>query len=84
MRKQKFNEKFIKKILGSETGNKIEYYYGTDKPKKNIYFTKNGLNENVIIIIHDNFLEQKTMQSNGWIRTNNYYLDNTSEELYSR
>jgi len=46
-----------------------------------------GTNENgeyVQIGVYKNFLAIRTLQSNGWERTNIYYRDGSSEELYER
>lgn len=46
-----------------------------------------GTNENgeyVQIGVYKNFLAIRTLQSNGWERTNFYYRDGTTEELYER
>ena len=46
-----------------------------------------GTNENgeyVQIGVYKNFLTIRTLQSNGWERTNIYYRDGSSEELYER
>ncbi len=45
---------------------------------------KNQKGENVIITIDIQKAEIQTFQHNGFIRTNVYWLDGTTEELYSR
>ena len=40
--------------------------------------------EDVIVSIDDDCACVKTLQGNGWIRTNIYHRDGTVEELYQR
>lgn len=47
----------------------------------------NGTNEDgehVIISINEHNITIQTCQSNDWLRTNIYYDDGTSEELYEK
>ena len=45
---------------------------------------KNGSNENIIVSINSDNITIETCQNNGWMRTNVYWNDFTTEELYGR
>ena len=45
---------------------------------------KNDVDENMIISINKDNIVVKTIQNNGWARTNIFYKDGTVEELYER
>lgn len=46
--------------------------------------TQNSDGENVIVTIDEESACLRTFQHNDWIRTNIYYPDGTSEELYEK
>lgn len=45
---------------------------------------KNENGENVLISINEHNITIQTCQSNDWFRTNIYYDDGTSEELFEK
>lgn len=40
--------------------------------------------ELVSVVLEGDYLQINTAQSNGWTRTNNYYRNGASEEIYSK
>ena len=69
--------------------NKITLHYDYNWLKNKFGYCKwlsgkNEDDENVIITIDEESAEVQTLQKNGWCRTNVYYPDGTSEELYEK
>lgn len=48
------------------------------------YTSVNEDGEDVIVSIKEKYLRTDTIQSNGWIRINCYYLDGTKTETFTR
>lgn len=55
-----------------------------EKGFKSTLSGKNSDDEDVIIIAYEDCIKTKTMQKNGWIRTNVYYKDGSSEETFEK
>ena len=72
-----------------KTINELMQEFKEGKLKQDVYTSINENGESVIVsYFFDNegkgILHVRTLQSNGWSRTNIYYEDGTIEEIYSK
>lgn len=49
-----------------------------------VSFSVNDKNENVIILVGNDYVKVTTLQKNGWARINTYCSDNTTTETYEK